>query len=80
VADRRRPSSHRPSPGEFGSGVVIPDTGIVWQNRGAAFSLDPQHLLALALSPGPLPPPQGEALASSMLSASGCRASGVSNA
>lgn len=29
---------------EFGSGVVIPDTGIVWQNRGAAFSLDPQHL------------------------------------
>ncbi len=33
---------------EFGSGVVLPDTGIVWQNRGAAFSLDPQHLLALA--------------------------------
>ncbi|PLN38300.1 gamma-glutamyltransferase, partial [Klebsiella pneumoniae] len=28
---------------EFGSGVVLPDTGIVWQNRGAAFSLDPQH-------------------------------------
>ncbi|STW14375.1 gamma-glutamyltranspeptidase [Klebsiella pneumoniae subsp. rhinoscleromatis] len=24
---------------EFGSGVVLPDTGIVWQNRGAAFSL-----------------------------------------
>ncbi|MBZ4341378.1 gamma-glutamyltransferase family protein, partial [Mycobacterium tuberculosis] len=22
---------------EFGSGVVLPDTGIVWQNRGAAF-------------------------------------------
>ncbi len=38
---------------EFGSGVVIPDTGIVWQNRGAAFSLDPQHLLALA--PGKQP-------------------------
>ncbi|MEW5291610.1 MULTISPECIES: gamma-glutamyltransferase family protein [Erwinia] len=33
---------------EFGSGVVIPDTGITWQNRGAAFSLDPRHLLALA--------------------------------
>ncbi len=33
---------------EFGSGVVLPDTGIVWQNRGAAFSLDPQHLPALA--------------------------------
>ena len=32
---------------EFGSGVVLPDTGIVWQNRGAAFSLDPDHLLTL---------------------------------
>lgn len=32
---------------EFGSGVVLPDTGIVWQNRGAAFSLQPDHLLAL---------------------------------
>ncbi|AML59102.1 Gamma-glutamyltranspeptidase [Serratia rubidaea] len=38
---------------EFGSGVVLPDSGIVWQNRGAAFSLDPTHLLALA--PGKQP-------------------------
>lgn len=38
---------------EFGSGVVMPGTGIVWQNRGAAFSLDPDHLLALA--PGKQP-------------------------
>lgn len=38
---------------EFGSGVVLPDSGIVWQNRGAAFSLDPAHLLALA--PGKQP-------------------------
>lgn len=38
---------------EFGSGVVLPDTGIVWQNRGASFSLDPAHLLAL--SPGKQP-------------------------
>ncbi|MGJ8514498.1 gamma-glutamyltransferase family protein [Carnimonas bestiolae] len=38
---------------EFGSGVVLPDTGIVWQNRGASFSLDPTHLLALA--PGKQP-------------------------
>jgi len=38
---------------EFGSGVVIPRTGITWQNRGAAFSLDPDHLLALA--PGKQP-------------------------
>ncbi|MGE0256192.1 MAG: gamma-glutamyltransferase family protein [Alphaproteobacteria bacterium] len=26
---------------EFGSGVVLPHTGVVWQNRGASFSLDP---------------------------------------
>jgi len=26
---------------EFGSGVVLPRTGIVWQNRGTSFSLDP---------------------------------------
>ena len=25
---------------EFGSGVVLPQTGIVWQNRGISFSLD----------------------------------------
>ena len=33
---------------EFGSGVVLGDTGIHWQNRGAAFSLDSaalQHLV-----------------------------------
>ncbi|USS96905.1 gamma-glutamyltransferase (plasmid) [Serratia symbiotica] len=38
---------------EFGSGVVLPDTGIVWQNRGASFRLDPDHPLALA--PGKQP-------------------------
>ncbi|MGA7730517.1 MAG: gamma-glutamyltransferase [Chloroflexia bacterium] len=27
----------------FGSGVVVPDTGIALQNRGANFSLDPTH-------------------------------------
>jgi gamma-glutamyltranspeptidase/glutathione hydrolase len=26
---------------DWGSGVVLGDTGILWQNRGAAFSLDP---------------------------------------
>ncbi|KRB60098.1 gamma-glutamyltransferase [Rhizobium sp. Root708] len=26
---------------DWGSGVVVGDTGILWQNRGAAFSLDP---------------------------------------
>lgn len=25
---------------EFGSGVVVPNTGVVWQNRGASFTLD----------------------------------------
>ncbi len=38
---------------EFGSGVVLPGTGITWQNRGAAFSLQPGHLLAL--KPGKQP-------------------------
>jgi gamma-glutamyltranspeptidase / glutathione hydrolase len=28
----------------FGSGLVVPDTGISLQNRGAAFSLDPNHM------------------------------------
>lgn len=38
---------------EFGSGVVLGQTGINWQNRGASFSLDPAALLALA--PGKQP-------------------------
>lgn len=29
---------------EFGSGVVAGDTGIIMQNRGSFFSLDPQHV------------------------------------
>ena len=32
----------------FGSGVVVPGTGIALQNRGADFSLDPTHVNALA--------------------------------
>lgn len=28
---------------EFGSGLVLPETGIVWQNRGVSFSLDEKH-------------------------------------
>jgi gamma-glutamyltranspeptidase len=38
---------------EFGSGVVLPATGVLMQNRGASFSLDPDALNALA--PGRLP-------------------------
>ncbi|MFL5679944.1 MAG: gamma-glutamyltransferase [Chloroflexota bacterium] len=34
----------------FGSGVVDPDTGIHYQNRGSFFSLDPEH--ANVLAPG----------------------------
>lgn len=29
---------------EFGSGVVLQDTGVCWQNRGTSFSLDPTAL------------------------------------
>jgi gamma-glutamyltranspeptidase/glutathione hydrolase len=32
----------------FGSGIVIPETGISMQNRGFSFSLDPNHANALA--------------------------------
>ncbi len=33
---------------EFGSGVVLSDTGVGWQNRGSSFLLDPASHLALA--------------------------------
>ena len=33
---------------EFGSGVVLQDTGIAWQNRGSSFLLDAASHLALA--------------------------------
>lgn len=32
---------------EFGSGVVLPSSGISWQNRGISFSLDAEHHNAL---------------------------------
>jgi len=32
---------------EFGSGVVLKDTGVCWQNRGTSFSLDPAALNTL---------------------------------
>lgn len=33
---------------DFGSGIVVPDTGIALQNRGREFSLDKEHINALA--------------------------------
>ncbi|MFU8927265.1 gamma-glutamyltransferase family protein [Acinetobacter puyangensis] len=33
---------------DWGSGVVAGDTGILWHNRGASFSLDPNHVNCLA--------------------------------
>ncbi|WP_233123636.1 gamma-glutamyltransferase family protein [Agrobacterium vaccinii] len=38
---------------DWGSGVLLGDTGILWQNRGAAFSTDPMSPNVLA--PGKLP-------------------------
>jgi gamma-glutamyltranspeptidase len=38
---------------DWGSGVVVGDTGIIWQNRGAAFSTDPGH--PNAFKPGKRP-------------------------
>lgn len=38
---------------DWGSGVLVGDTGLLWHNRGAAFSLDPAHPNMLA--PGKRP-------------------------
>jgi len=38
---------------EFGSGCVLPATGVLMQNRGASFSLDPKALNALELGRRP---------------------------
>jgi gamma-glutamyltranspeptidase/glutathione hydrolase len=38
---------------DWGSGVLVGDTGMLWHNRGAAFSLDPAHPNAMA--PGKRP-------------------------
>ena len=39
----------------FGSGVVVPGTGIALQNRALGFSLDPRHPNCVAGRQAPLP-------------------------
>jgi oxamate amidohydrolase len=39
---------------EFGSGVVLRESGVNWQNRGCSFSLDAQHVNMLAPGKRPL--------------------------
>ena len=38
---------------DWGSGVLVGDTGVLWHNRGAAFSLDPAHPNVLAAGKRP---------------------------
>jgi gamma-glutamyltranspeptidase/glutathione hydrolase len=38
---------------DWGSGVLVGDTGLLWHNRGASFSLDPAHPNALAAGKRP---------------------------
>ena len=38
----------------FGSGLVCPETGVLFHNRGSCFSLDPQHPNAIAPGKRPL--------------------------
>ncbi len=40
---------------EFGSGLVLPQTGILWQNRGSSFVLDDNAANPRALKPGRRP-------------------------
>ncbi len=40
---------------EYGSGTVLPRTGIVWQNRGVSFSLDPASVNPLDAGAAPVP-------------------------
>lgn len=39
---------------EFGSAVLLPETGILWHNRGVAFSLEKNHILSIKPGKKPL--------------------------
>jgi gamma-glutamyltranspeptidase/glutathione hydrolase len=39
---------------EFGSGLVLEDSGVTWNNRGCSFSLQPSHINAIAPGKKPL--------------------------
>jgi len=39
---------------EFGSGLLLKDSGIIWNNRGSSFSLDPEHPNVIAPGKKPL--------------------------
>ncbi len=55
---------------EWGSGVVLPRTGIVWQNRGISFSLDPERGQPADPRPQALPYAQSRPLPASKTAAS----------
>ena len=40
---------------EYGSGCVLPRTGMLWQNRGISFSLDPGRRQPAGAGPQALP-------------------------
>ncbi len=46
---------------EFGSGCVLPATGVLMQNRGASFSLDPKAVECAGARPPPVPHAQSGA-------------------
>ena len=46
---------------EFGSGCVLPKTGVLMQNRGSSFSLDPQGAERAGARPAAVPHAQSGA-------------------